>query len=334
MDSTKKAVKQDSSALWTILVVVVFDLAMLIVSNMTDLFNILNRVQVADQPDGIFTYKINNANLIIIIAITLINVLAIYHIVSKAVFFHNLSSVDETGNISQGIDRINEHLINHNCKQLSQIATTVDSNKERLSELVSLAAERFGLIEDHLVNYNYNEDTIMYSGLSDVEQRIGANNKNRHNEIWIITNNFEENSDSDAGKKVRTAMLDNLATNVDYYYIVSKRYVSKMEVLSKKLSLERGNRILTGNVYYFVNDDFNFIPTPYYDIVLYIIDDPENNIPIEDTSLFYFCFSQKTEAKKCYYQFVKSNSEVWERIKDAVIDYKTEHEKQGMIMVI
>lgn len=191
-----------------------------------------------------------------------------------------------------------------------------------------------GKIEAHLSHYlfNYDKESIAFSHLSAIEHEVGTTKPDTHNEIWVITNDFEENNDSNEVQELREAILSNLSTNVDYYYLVTESHEEEMKILAKKLSTDKAGRRIIGTFNYFVNNSFDFIPTPYYDIILYIKYGPNNDY-IESSSKFYYCFSRTPNDNIYFYQKVQEK-EVWNRLTNYVKKYKEEHKDQQKTMVL
>ena len=95
--------------------------------------------------------------------------------------------------------------------------------------------EQLTKVERHLTDYD--KHTIAFELLSEVESSIGAKNQKIHNEIWILTNNFEEAGTSEEAKQLRRAIISNLRTNVDYYYVIPKSKESIIGELGRLLLL-------------------------------------------------------------------------------------------------
>ena len=156
-------------------------------------------------------------------------------------------------------------------------------------------------VEAHLINYNL--DSVEFEYLSAIENEIGTHENTVQNEIWVITNNFEEGNDSLEGKELRNAIISNLKHNVSYYYIVPSALEEKMVLLFKKIKNElKGN--YTGQFKYIKDDALDFIPTPYFDIILYLKKKEEI---IENSSTICYCFSQRNLSNKYYYSRVEDD---------------------------
>lgn len=107
-----------------------------------------------------------------------------------------------------------------------------------ISCTISEVKEGVKKVEVHLINYG--SDSIKFEYLSAIEHELGAHNQKIHNEIWILTNSFEENEDSNEGKELRAAILANLKTNVDYYYVIPESCTQSIKILGEKLKSEQG----------------------------------------------------------------------------------------------
>ena len=179
-------------------------------------------------------------------------------------------------------------------------------------------------VEVHLINYE--SDSIKFEYLSAIELKLGTHKQKIHNEIWILTNSFEENEDSSEGKELRAAILANLKTNVDYYYVVPESCIQSIKVLGEKLQSEQGSKKLTGNFYYIVDNTLNFIPTPYYDIIMYLKIGPGQSGHAETSSQIYYCFSRSTESKDCFYLKIDRDRDeaTWDKLTKYVKKYRSE----------
>lgn len=176
-----------------------------------------------------------------------------------------------------------------------------------------------GKVEAHLINYNL--DSVEFEYLSAIENEIGTHENAVQNEIWVITNNFEEGNDSLEGKELRNAIISNLKHNVSYYYIVPSALEEKMLLLLEKIKGElKGS--YTGQFKYIKDDALDFIPTPYFDIILYL---KKKEDKIESSSTICYCFSQKNASNKYYYSRVEDDA-TKTRLYEYVKNYKTNRE--------
>lgn len=147
-----------------------------------------------------------------------------------------------------------------------------------------------------------------------------------------MTNNFEENNDSPEGKRLRKAIISNLKTNVNYYYVIPPSASDDMNQLGIKLHSEIGQKKVTGTFQYIIDEALDFIPTPHFDIIMYLKITPGTEAAIESSSKIYYCFSKEVAPNKFYY--IKVNStEIWNRMKKYVKDYK-ENKISGFAPVI
>lgn len=255
-----------------------FDVVILIIGYKIDWFQILKSTV---DSNGIVIYEISNSNLMIVIVTCIINVLAIYHLILTRSFNGQLVDIDKSGHISEGIKKIEVHLM------------------------------------------NYNSDTIAFEHLSAIELEVGLAKQEIHNEIWILTNNFEEKNDSEEGQELRDAIIANLSTNVDYYYVIPKSGVDEIEQLGEKLRAKIGSRKISGKFQYIVDDALDFIPTPYFDIIMYIKVGTGKKEFAESSSQIYYCFSRSTESDDCFYQKVDSK-DIWNKMTKRTQEYKEE----------
>ena len=178
-------------------------------------------------------------------------------------------------------------------------------------------------IEAHLVNYD--RDTIEFNFLTAIESKLGANKKSIQNEIWVLTNNFEENGDSDNAKHLREAIVNNLRNNVTYYYLIPKVCLDELMLLCDKLIEMSETTELMGSFKYFDDDTLDFIPTEYFDILLYLKRTNSNNGPYaENSSQMYYCFSRINPDDKYYYLRV-SNEDIKKRMISYAKNYKEKH---------
>lgn len=219
------------------------------------------------------SYYIDNNILGLFIALTMIAVLSLYHTL------HNL-----TTDI-----------------QLDQASYKVETSIN----------EQLGRVEAHLINYG--EQSIEFNYLSSIENDIGANNSLINNEIWVITNDFEEQNDTPDGIKCRNAILSNLTSNVFYYYIVPQAKREDMEHLCFKIK-ETLNDNFSGNFYYIFDDALDFIPAEYFDIVLYLKKGKDGKFVEKSDSIMCYCFSKKSD--KYFYTMVEN-----ENIRNQMFEY-------------
>lgn len=264
---------------------ILVDILVLFVGYKIDSFQILKSTTDAN---GFIAYEISNSNLLFVIALCLINVLTIYHTIVSQELRTQLEKTDKSGHVSEGIKKIEVHLL------------------------------------------NYNSDTIAFAHLSAIEHEVGLNKQRIHNEIWILTNNFEEKNDTAEGKELRDAIIANLKTNVDYYYIIPSSRVDEIMQLRAKLRNQIGKQKTNGKFVYIVDDALDFIPTPYFDIVMYIkVAEGEESFA-ESSSQIYYCFSRSTKSEDCFYQKV-DNTEIWTKMIDRTKEYKSKNGFQSII---
>lgn len=261
----------------TLSIVVLFDLIVLILGYRIDSFQILKGVLSAD---GTLSYEVSNSNLMVVLAIFVINIFAVFHIIISATLSNQLNEIDESGHVREGLKKIEIHLM------------------------------------------NYNKDTIAFSHLSAIEFEVGLSKEKIHNEIWILTNSFEEKNDSKEGQELRDAIIANLKTNVDYYYVVPKSSVEDIKQLGEKLRVALNDDIIIGEFLYIVDEALDFIPTPYFDIIMYFKMSEGSSEYIETSSQIYYCFSRSTDPEDCFYQKV-DESEIWTKMTRRTKEYKT-----------
>lgn len=262
----------------TIVFIVIFNIIVLLIGYKIDSFQILKSFI---NDDDIVCYEISNSNLMIVIVICVINVLAIYHIIITQSLHNQLVGIDKSGHLSEGIKKIEVHLM------------------------------------------NYNSDTVAFEHLSAIELEVGLAKQEVHNEIWILTNNFEEKNDSKEGQELRDAIIANLRTNVDYYYVIPKSGVDEIEQLGEKLRSKIGTKKINGKFQYIVDDALDFIPTPYFDIIMYIKVGAGKKEFAESSSQIYYCFSRSTASEDCFYQKVDSR-DIWNKMTKRTKEYKEE----------
>lgn len=270
----------------TVIFIFIFDVIVLFIGYKIDSFQILKSFT---NENNVVSYEISNSNLMIVIAICVINILAIYHIILNQSFHNQLTGIDKSGHLSDGIKKIEVHLM------------------------------------------NYNSDTVAFEHLSAIELEVGLAKQEVHNEIWILTNSFEEKNDSKEGQELRDAIIANLKTNVDYYYVVPKSCVDEIEQLGEKLRSKIGTRKINGKFQYIVDEALDFIPTPYFDIIMYIKVGAGKKEFAESSSQIYYCFSRSTESEDCFYQKV-DNRDIWNKMVRRTKEYK--EEKMGNFQTI
>lgn len=202
-----------------------------------------------------------------------------------------------------------------------------------ISCAISEVKEEIKKVEVHLINYG--SDSIKFEYLSAIEHEIGTHKQKIHNEIWILTDSFEENEDSNEGKELRAAILSNLRTNVDYYYVVPESCIQSIMILGEKLKSEQGAKKLTGKFRYIVDNTLNFIPTPYYDIIMYLKIGPGQSGHAETSSQIYYCFSRSTESQDCLYLKIDrdKDEDTWRKLVEYVSEYKKEKEAKFRVLL-
>lgn len=202
-----------------------------------------------------------------------------------------------------------------------------------ISCAISEVKEGVKKVEVHLINYG--SESIKFEYLSAIELELGTHKQKIHNEIWILTDSFEENEDSNEGKELRTAILANLKTNVDYYYVIPESCIQSIKILGEKLQSEQGTRKLTGRFRYIVDNTLNFIPTPYYDIILYLKIGPGQSGHAETSSQIYYCFSRSTESKDCLYLKIDrdKDEDTWKKLTEYVSEYKKEKKSEFQVLL-
>lgn len=193
-----------------------------------------------------------------------------------------------------------------------------------ISDTINEVNDGVKKVEVHLINYN--GDSIKFEHLSAIEREIGVYNQNVHNEIWVLTNNFEEKEDTIEGEELRAAIISNLKTNVDYYYIVPNTCVQDILLIGEKLQKKRITKKLTGKFHYIVDDSLDFMPTPYYDIIIYLKFCPGQSGWVETSSQIYYCFSRSTKSEDCLYQKIDRDKDelTWNKIMEHTKKYKKE----------
>lgn len=203
------------------------------------------------------------------------------------------------------------------------ITAFFDQNGNVRKEIASVS-EGIKKVEAHLINYDSN--SIEFNYLSAIEAEVGVSKQSIHNEIWVLTNNFEESNDSEEAIELRAAIKSNLMSNVDYYYVIPKSNRCDMQELARKLKNELGKRKVNGSLKYITDDALDFIPAPYFDVVMYFKISVETG-HIDDSSEVYYCFSRNAlpnEEKRFFYQKVSEN-EVMEKLKRKTQAYKEDN---------
>lgn len=238
-------------------------------------------------------YRINYSGLALFLAFVGYNVLTIYHIVVKNAIYSIVNFFDTNGTVKKNVKTVTEGLKK---------------------------------IEAHLINYD--SDSIEFSYLSAIETEVGANKKEVHNEIWVLTNDFEECNESDEAIELREAILNNLKNNVDYYYVIPKDSLTEMEELIRKLTKDTDITSVTGSFNYIPDDALDFIPAPYFDIVMYFRLGETDGF-IDKSSEVYYCFSRKEmhkEEARYFYRKVNEDA-VMKKLKDKTQKYKKDNEE-------
>lgn len=261
-------------------------------------------VLVYDQATNI--YSINNSSLAIVVTSIMVEVLAIYHGASRNLFSEIINTADQQGQINEGVRKIEAHLI------------------------------------------NYDRNTIEFNYLSAIESEVGISTKKIRNEIWVISNDFEEASDTPEGEELINAIINNLKTNVDYYYIIPSHCEREMKILCSKLKKRLSSKRKTttssfGNFRYILDPALDFIPTSYFDIIMYHKLTRVERLPDEDdlsdsedssqqyyaerSSQIYYCFSRINESDEYFYCKVEER-DIWERMVNYAHDYKQKSAEQ------
>lgn len=202
-----------------------------------------------------------------------------------------------------------------------------------ISCAISEVKEGVKKVEAHLINYG--SDSIKFEYLSAIELELGTHKQTIHNEIWILTDSFEEIEDSNEGKELRAAILANLKTNVDYYYVVPGSCIQSIMILGEKLKSELGAKKITGTFRYVIDNTLNFIPTPYYDIIMYLKIGPGQSGHAETSSQIYYCFSKSTESQDCLYLKIDrdKDEDTWKKLTEYVSEYKKENESKFQVLI-
>lgn len=246
-------------------------------------------------------YSVDNAKLIGVIALTFFNIIAIYHNILKFTIDGQRTKIVES---------------------VHQYVNTIDQEGKISKGVVSV---RNGLkkIEVHLINYDCN--TIAFSNLSAIEAEIGLSEQNIHNEIWVLTNNFEEAKSTQEGCELRAAIIANLNNQVDYYYIIPSSCQKEIEELGEKLKSDIKTHTISGKFLYIVDDALDFIPTPYFDIIMYL--KLSSSGYKEDASQIFYCFSRNKSSDDCFYLQV-IEADIRKSMMDRSEKYKQKHKKK------
>lgn len=284
-----------------IVLIVVVDVIVFLGGNYIGLFQILNISN-----DNI--YSVDNAKLIGVVAVTFFNIITIYHNVLN--FMLNGQREKIVDSVHQYVDKID---------QKGKISGDVVSVKDGLKK-----------IEVHLINYDCN--TIAFRYLSAIETQIGISEQNIHNEVWVLTNNFEEVKSTPEGCKLRDAIIKNLCNRVDYYYIIPSSCEKEIKELGVRLNSDDNENVKSYNgvFKYIVDDALDFIPTPYFDIVMYLkLSDSGYR---EDGAQIYYCFSRKQSSDDCFYLQV-IEPDIRKNMIDGTEEYKQKHKKKFKYLV-
>ena len=265
------------------IIVAIIDFAVLVIGYKIDSFEILSTKVMEDS--GPTLYAISNSNLMIVMAICMINVFAVIQTVFNWSFISSIQELDKGGEIHRELTKVERHLT------------------------------------------DFDKHSIAFELLSEVESSIGVKNNKVHNEIWILTNNFEEAGSSEEAKQLRKAIVSNLCTNVDYYYVIPRSKEDVIKELGRKLQKEIGRRTTMGSFMYIVDEALEFIPTPYFDIDMYLVKGLDDEY-IQDKSVVYYCFSRLSDTGEYFYRRVQketNESEIWKRMTEYTKHYKEEH---------
>lgn len=210
---------------------------------------------------------------------------------------------------------------------LNVLAIITSVSNRSVSHLMSTKMDdKFGRLEAHMVNYDAN--TLPFEHLSAIEHEIGTEKSDVSNEIWILTNNFAEKEDNPEGKELRDAIISNLKTGVCYFYIIPPAAESDFKQTCDKLrnGIKVGGNIPNDQFFFYIDKGLDFIPSPYYDIILYIkVGAPNGDRYAETTSKLFYCFSKMTDSEYCYYQEISRDKigekEIWEKMMKKAINY-------------
>lgn len=277
----------------SIMLVVVIDIIAFFGGNYIGLFQIL-----CISNDNI--YSIDNAKLIGVMALTFFNIITIYHNILKFMLNGHREKIVES--VHQYVDKIDQ--------------------EGKISEGVVSVRSGLKKIEVHLINYDCN--TIAFRNLSAIEAEIGISQQNIHNEIWVLTNNFEEIKSTPEGCELRNAIIANLSSRVDYYYIIPSLCEKEIKELGEKLKNDIHGPI-SGKFLYTVDDALDFMPTPYFDIIMYL--KLSSSGYREDVSQIYYCFSRNQSSNDCFYLRV-IESDIRKNMMDRTEEYKQKHKKK------
>ena len=264
-------------------IVVILDFVVLIIGYRIDSFEILSTKVM--EGSGSTLYAISNSNLMVVMAICLINVFAVVQTVFNWSFLSSIQDLDKGGEINRELTKVERHLT------------------------------------------DFDKHSIAFELLSEVESSIGVKNNKVHNEIWILTNNFEEAGSSEEAKQLRKAIVSNLCTKVDYYYVIPKSKEDVIKELGRKLRKEIERKTTTGSFMYIVDEALEFIPTPYFDIDMYLAKGLDDEF-IQDKSVVYYCFSRLSDSGDYFYRRVQketNESEIWKGMTEYTKHYKKAH---------
>lgn len=286
--------KDKKRVVLSVVLIVVIDIIVFLGGNYIGLFQILSISN-----DNI--YSVDNAKLIGVVALTFFNIITIYHNILKFMLNGQREKIVES--VHQYVDKIDQE---------GEIREGVVSVRSGLKK-----------IEVHLINYDCN--TIAFRNLSAIEAEIGILQQNIHNEVWVLTNNFEEVKSTPEGCKLRNAIIANLSSQVDYYYIIPSSCEKEIKELGEKLKNDINVRPISGKFLYIVDDALDFIPTPYFDIIMYL--KLSNSGYREDVSQIYYCFSRKQSSDDCFYLQV-IESDIRKNMMDRTEEYKQKHKKK------
>lgn len=179
--------------------------------------------------------------------------------------------------------------------------------------------EQLGRVEAHLINYG--EKAIEYKYLSSIENDIGANDTLINNEIWVITNDFEEQNDTPDGINCRNAIVSNLYSNVLYYYIVPQTKREDMEHLCFKIKDALTSQY-SGKFYYIFDDVLDFIPAEYFDIVIYLKKDKSGKFIEKSESIVCYCFSKRSDN---YFYTMVEDENIRNQMFEYIKNYRVNH---------
>jgi hypothetical protein len=293
-----KTKSRDTASLIGLAILIIIDILTFILGNSLQVFDILQTTE-----EGL--YIINYSGLALFLAFVGYNVLTIYHIVVKNAIYSIVNFFDTNGTVRKGIQEV----------------------EDNASKNVNTVTEGLKKIEAHLINYD--PDSIEFSYLSAIETEVGANKKEVHNEIWVLTNDFEECNESDEAIELRKAILNNLKNNVDYYYVIPKDSLTEMEELINKLTKDLDETSVTGSFNYIPDDALDFIPAPYFDIVMYFRLGMTDGFR-DKSSEVYYCFSRKEmqkEEARYFYRKVNEDA-VMRKLKDKTLKYKIDNKRK------